>query len=60
MVALLEGIDSFDPEQEWPQYVEWLVQFFEANDITGEDKAAKRRATFQSLGRRPTSYCEAS
>ena len=50
MAALLGRIDSFDPEQEeWAQYVERLVQFFEANDITGEDKAAKRRATFLSV-----------
>ena len=50
MAALLGRIDQFDPEQEeWPQYVERLIQFFEANDITGEDKAAKRRATFLSV-----------
>jgi len=50
MTALLGRIDHFDPEQEqWPQYVERLEQFFEANEITGEGKAAKRRATFLSV-----------
>ena len=29
--------------------MERLEQFFEANDLTGEDKAVKRRATFLSL-----------
>ena len=29
--------------------MERLEQFFVANDITGEDKAVKRRATFLSL-----------
>ena len=43
-------IDQFDPEQEeWPQYVERLDQFFEANDLSGEDKATKRRATFLTV-----------
>ena len=61
MAALLGRLDQFDPEQEeWPQYVERLVQFFEANDITGDDKAAKCRATFQLWGQHPTSCCEAS
>ena len=52
MAALLGRIDQFDPEQEqWPQYayVERLEQFFEANDITGDGKAAKRHATFLSV-----------
>ena len=41
MAALLERIDQFNPEQEeWPQYVEWLKQFFKANDITGEGEVA--------------------
>ena len=48
MAALLGRLDQFDPEQEWPQYMERLIQFFEANDITG-DKAAKCRATFLSV-----------
>ena len=40
----------FDPEhEEWPQYVERLDQFFEANDLTGDDKATKRRATFLTV-----------
>ena len=44
------AIQHFDPKQEeWPQYMEQLEQFFEANDITGENKAAKRRATFLSV-----------
>ena len=48
--ALLGKIDNYDPaREEWTQYVERLEQFFEANDLTGEDKAAKRRATFLSV-----------
>ena len=40
--ALLGKIDNYDPaREEWTQYVERLEQFFEANDLTGEDKAAK-------------------
>ena len=49
-MALLGKIEQYDPEQEeWPQYVERLEQFFEANDLTGDDKANKRRATFLSV-----------
>ena len=48
--GLLGHIDQFDPAaEEWPQYVERLEQFFEANDITGEEKAVKWRATFLSV-----------
>ena len=50
MAVLLGRLDQFEPEQEeWPQYVERLVQFFEANDITGDNKAAKCCATFLSV-----------
>ena len=50
MAALLGRIDEFDPEkEEWPQYVERLDQFFEANDLTGDGKATKRRATFLTV-----------
>ena len=49
MAMLLGKTDQFNPEQEeWPQYVEWLEQFFKASDIMGEDKAAKC-ATFLSV-----------
>lgn len=48
-MALLGKIELFIPQQEWPQYVERLEQFFEANDLTGDDKAAKRRATFLAV-----------
>ena len=44
-MALLGKIEQYDPEQ----YVERLEQFFEANDLTGDDKANKRRATFLSV-----------
>ena len=47
MAVLLGRIDQFDPEQE--QYVERLEQFFKANEITGEGKAAKWYATFLSV-----------
>ena len=50
MAALLGKLEPFDSDQEeWTQYVERLEQFFEANDLTGEGKAAKRRATFLSV-----------
>ena len=50
MAALLGKIKQFNPDQEdWPQYVERLQQFFEANDLTGEDKAVKCRATFLTV-----------
>ena len=43
MAALLGKIDCFDPElEEWPQYVERLEQFLEANGIV----ASKRRSIF--------------
>ena len=50
MAALLGRIDQFESEQEqWPQYVERLEQFFKANKIIGDGKAAKRRATLLSV-----------
>lgn len=50
MAALLGKVDAFDPQHEdWPQYVERLDQFFEANDLTGDAKATKRRATFLTV-----------
>ena len=53
MAVLLGRIDTFDPEQEelmaTIRGAIGTVQLFEANDITGEDKAAKRRATFLSV-----------
>ena len=48
--GLLGHIEEFDPAvEEWKQYVERLEQFLQANDITGADKAVKRRATFLSV-----------
>ncbi len=48
--ALLGKIDHFDEEvEEWPQYVERLQHFFEANDITGEDNKNKRRSVFLTV-----------
>ena len=50
MATVLGKVNVFDPEhEEWPQYVERLDQFFEANDLTGDDKATKRRATFLTV-----------
>ena len=35
LMALLGKVEQFDPEQEdWPQYVERLEQFFEANNLS--------------------------
>ena len=40
MAALLGRVEQIDPKQEeWPQLVERLEQFFEANDITEYEKA---------------------
>ena len=45
--VLLGQIENYDSAQEeWPQYVERLEQFFVANEITGEAKAEKTWATF--------------
>ena len=50
MAALLGKIDHFDAEvEEWPQYVERLEHFFEANGITGEDNESKRRPVFLTV-----------
>ena len=50
IAALLGKIEQFDPDQEdWPKYIERLEQFFKANDLTGEDKATKRQATFLTV-----------
>ena len=50
MAGLLGKVESFDPElEEWPQYVERLEHFFDANGLTGEDSMAKRRSTFLSV-----------
>ena len=50
MSALLGRINPFDPDQEeWPQYVERLDQFIEANDLTDDEKATKRLATFLTV-----------
>ena len=48
--ALLGHIEQFDPAvEQWTQYVEHLEQFFMANEIIGDDKAVKWRATFLSV-----------
>ena len=63
MAALLGRIDPFDSEQEeWPQYVERLDQFFEANDLTGDEKATINGVLLflRSLDQGPTSYYVAS
>ena len=50
MAGLLGKVESFDPQlEEWPQYVEQLEHFFEANGLTGDDSMAKRRSTFLSV-----------
>ena len=50
MAGLLGKIDEFNSDlEEWPQYVERLGHFFEANGITGADNATKRRSTFLSV-----------
>ena len=50
MAGLLGKVESFDPElEEWPQYVERLEHFFEANGVTGDDSMAKQHSTFLSV-----------
>ena len=47
LLPLLGHIEQFDSAvEQWTQYVERLEQFFVANDVIGDDKAVKRRATF--------------
>ncbi len=50
MATLLGKIGPFDPQEEgWPYYVERLEEFFEANDITGDRNASKKRSVFISV-----------
>ena len=50
MAGLLGKIDEFNSDlEEWPQDVERLGHFFEANGITGADNAKKQRSTFLSV-----------
>ncbi len=43
-------IEPFNPNSDdWPEYVEWPGQYFEANDLTGDGKAVKRRSTLITL-----------
>ena len=50
MAGLLGKIDEFNSDlEEWPQYVERLSPFFEANRIMGANNATKRRSTFLSV-----------
>ena len=53
MATLLGKIDEFDrSKEEWPQYVERLGHFFDANDIASADK--KRSVFLAMVG--PTTY----
>ena len=57
MAALLGKMDAFDPQHEnWPQYIERLDQFFEANDLTGDAKATKRLALSPEPGDEATKW----
>ena len=48
--TLLGYIEPFDPgTDEWLQYVERMEQMFTANDLTGAEKAEKRREIFLSV-----------
>ncbi len=50
MAGLLGKLEQFDRElEEWPQYIERLEHFFEANEIVGEGNATKRRATLLAV-----------
>ena len=50
MSTLLGEIGPFDQSvEEWPSYVERLEEYFEANGITGDGNAAKRRAVLISV-----------
>ena len=52
-MALLGKIEQYDPEQEeWPQYVERLEQFFEANDLTAGRRKSGRETGYFPLGHR--------
>ena len=46
-MALLGKTEQYDPKQkEWPQYMGRPEQFFEADNLTGDDKVNKQWATF--------------
>ena len=50
MATLLGNIEQYqEGQEEWPQYVERLEQFLQANDIVGESKANKRRSVFLAV-----------
>jgi len=50
MATLLGSIEQYqEGQEEWPQYVERLEQFLQANDIVGESKANKRRSVFLAV-----------
>ena len=56
-MALLEKIEQYNPEEEWPYYVERVKQFFKANDHTVGVKADKWLATFHLvIGSVPNKY----
>ena len=53
--TLLGQIEPFDPDtDDWLQYVERMEQMFIANDLTGAEKAEKRRSIFLSVIGKPT------
>ena len=50
MVGLLGRRDELNPDlKEWPQYVERLEHFFEANGTVGANNAIKRQSTILSV-----------
>ena len=49
-VALLGNIEPFDLDnEEWPEYIEHLGQYFEGNGEVGDNKIAIRQAIVISL-----------
>jgi len=48
--TLLGHIEPFDPDTDnWLQYVERMEEMFKANDLTGPEKAEKRRSIYLSV-----------
>ena len=61
-IALLGKIEQFDSQQEeWPQCMERMEELFEVNDLTRDNKAAKRQPIFLAvIGLEPFELLEAS
>ena len=47
MATVVGSIAAYTPNENWQQYVEWLLQVF--IEVKGVTNASKKRATFLSV-----------